>query len=265
MFYRTLAVLPALVGAWQDRGGGLARSVGSWQDALVDEDALVRIDLLPGRPAAHDQHEPARRGADGRGARPTGRGARRVELQPAGDQPQRRAGPPRPRPRRPVHGRPRAVPHRHRPLRRHRAAGDDADRGRRRRAGVGPPVDGLERGRDRAARRVVQRTPSCSAASPARWASPSRRCSTTTRRCCEQALGRQGRPRRAAPRRLDPGAVPRGRAGVGSRRVPDGVGSHRARQRAAGRRSASRRCRRSSRRGRARAATPRCSPGTRCS
>ena len=29
MFYRTLAVLPALVGAWQDRGGGLARSVGS--------------------------------------------------------------------------------------------------------------------------------------------------------------------------------------------------------------------------------------------
>src|SRR4029079_19394515 len=26
MFHRTLAVLPALVGAWQDRGGGLARS-----------------------------------------------------------------------------------------------------------------------------------------------------------------------------------------------------------------------------------------------
>ena len=46
MFYRTLAVLPALVGAWQDRGGGLARSVGSYQDALVDEAALV-----PPRPA----------------------------------------------------------------------------------------------------------------------------------------------------------------------------------------------------------------------
>ncbi len=29
MFFRTLACLPALVGAWQDRGGGLARSVGS--------------------------------------------------------------------------------------------------------------------------------------------------------------------------------------------------------------------------------------------
>jgi anaerobic selenocysteine-containing dehydrogenase len=46
MFHRTLAVLPALVGAWQDRGGGLARSVGSWQDALVDGAALFRPDLL---------------------------------------------------------------------------------------------------------------------------------------------------------------------------------------------------------------------------
>ena len=49
MLYRTMAVLPALVGAWQDRGGGLARSVGSWQDALVDGVALGRPDLLAGR------------------------------------------------------------------------------------------------------------------------------------------------------------------------------------------------------------------------
>ncbi len=49
MFHRTLAVLPALVGAWAERGGGLARSVGSWQDALVDEGALFRYDLLPER------------------------------------------------------------------------------------------------------------------------------------------------------------------------------------------------------------------------
>ena len=48
MFYRTMAVLPALVGAWQDRGGGLARSVGSYQDAVIDEAAIVRLDLLPG-------------------------------------------------------------------------------------------------------------------------------------------------------------------------------------------------------------------------
>ena len=51
MFYRTLACLPALVGAWRDRGGGLARSVGSWQTVLVDEHAAARPDLCPnGRP-----------------------------------------------------------------------------------------------------------------------------------------------------------------------------------------------------------------------
>jgi anaerobic selenocysteine-containing dehydrogenase len=49
MFYRTLAVLPALVGAWADRGGGLSRSVGSYHDALIDEPALSRPDLLAGR------------------------------------------------------------------------------------------------------------------------------------------------------------------------------------------------------------------------
>ncbi len=49
MFYRTLAVLPALVGAWADRGGGLSRSVGSYQDAVIDEAALERPDLLSGR------------------------------------------------------------------------------------------------------------------------------------------------------------------------------------------------------------------------
>jgi anaerobic selenocysteine-containing dehydrogenase len=49
MFYRTLACLPAITGSWQERGGGLMRSVGSWQDALVDEAALQRPDLLDGR------------------------------------------------------------------------------------------------------------------------------------------------------------------------------------------------------------------------
>ena len=32
MFFRTLACLPALVGAWRDRGGGFARSVGVWSE-----------------------------------------------------------------------------------------------------------------------------------------------------------------------------------------------------------------------------------------
>ncbi|MET0909353.1 MAG: molybdopterin-dependent oxidoreductase, partial [Ilumatobacteraceae bacterium] len=48
MFFRTLAVLPALVGAWQDRGGGLSKSVGSYQDALIDDAALTRPDLVDG-------------------------------------------------------------------------------------------------------------------------------------------------------------------------------------------------------------------------
>jgi anaerobic selenocysteine-containing dehydrogenase len=49
MFYRTIACLPALTGAWRDLGGGFFRSVGSWQDALVDEAAFGRPDLLAGR------------------------------------------------------------------------------------------------------------------------------------------------------------------------------------------------------------------------
>ena len=49
MFYRTMACLPALVGAWNDRGGGLARSVGSWHGQLIDERALERPDLLGDR------------------------------------------------------------------------------------------------------------------------------------------------------------------------------------------------------------------------
>lgn len=49
MFYRTLACLPALTGAWAELGGGLFRSVGSWQDELVDGQALARPDLLAGR------------------------------------------------------------------------------------------------------------------------------------------------------------------------------------------------------------------------
>lgn len=48
MFFRTLACLPALVGAWRDRGGGFARSVGVWSDELVDHHALSRPDLANG-------------------------------------------------------------------------------------------------------------------------------------------------------------------------------------------------------------------------
>jgi anaerobic selenocysteine-containing dehydrogenase len=45
MFFRTLACLPAITGAWAQRGGGIAKSVGSYADALIDEHALLRPDL----------------------------------------------------------------------------------------------------------------------------------------------------------------------------------------------------------------------------
>lgn len=49
MFFRTLACLPALVGAWRDRGGGLSRSTGVWTGEAIDAEALRRPDLLAGR------------------------------------------------------------------------------------------------------------------------------------------------------------------------------------------------------------------------
>ncbi len=48
MFFRTLACLPALVGAWRDPGGGFSRSGGVWNDELVDYHALTRPDLATG-------------------------------------------------------------------------------------------------------------------------------------------------------------------------------------------------------------------------
>jgi anaerobic selenocysteine-containing dehydrogenase len=47
MFFRTLACLPALTGAWADRGGGLSRSVGIYTEGVIDEAALHRYDLRP--------------------------------------------------------------------------------------------------------------------------------------------------------------------------------------------------------------------------
>ena len=213
-------LLPALVGAWRDRGGGLSRSVGSYHDALIDDAALEPPGPARRSVAADAQHEPAGRGAHRPDPRAAGGGDDRVELQPAGDRAQRRAHSSRPGPRRPVHRRPRAVPHRHGPLRRHRAAGHDADRVDRRRAGVGPPVDGLERGGDRAARRVVQQH---RAVPPPRRGDGPHRAGAVRRRRDAARPGprRQGRPRRAAARRLAARAVPGRRPPVGRRRVPD--------------------------------------------
>jgi anaerobic selenocysteine-containing dehydrogenase len=51
MFFRTIACLPALTGSWAERGGGIAKSVGSYSEGLVDA-AFMRFDLehIDGRP-----------------------------------------------------------------------------------------------------------------------------------------------------------------------------------------------------------------------
>jgi anaerobic selenocysteine-containing dehydrogenase len=55
MFFRTLACLPAMVGAWRDRGGGMSRSTSSWTAEAIDSKSLERPDLLAGRtPRAFD-------------------------------------------------------------------------------------------------------------------------------------------------------------------------------------------------------------------
>ena len=45
MFFRTLGCLPALTGAWAERGGGIAKSVGSYSEDLIDVNALFRPEL----------------------------------------------------------------------------------------------------------------------------------------------------------------------------------------------------------------------------
>ena len=51
MFTRTLACLPALTGAWAERGGGLSKSTGAWTECDVDEHSMVWAGV---------EHRPAR-------------------------------------------------------------------------------------------------------------------------------------------------------------------------------------------------------------
>jgi anaerobic selenocysteine-containing dehydrogenase len=48
MFFRALSCLPVLTGAWRERGGGYARSVGTW--ASINVDASVFDPAVPGTP-----------------------------------------------------------------------------------------------------------------------------------------------------------------------------------------------------------------------
>ena len=107
----------------------------------------------PGRrpPASGHQHEPPRPGPDRpRAAR---QGAGGVEREPAGHRAQRGPHPAGAGARGPLLRRERAVPHRHRSLRRRDLPGRHAARAAGRRAGLGSPLPGLERTGDRAAGR----------------------------------------------------------------------------------------------------------------
>lgn len=50
MFFRALACLPVLTGSWRERGGGVARSVGSWAEGEVDDSVYDTPNLSGGRP-----------------------------------------------------------------------------------------------------------------------------------------------------------------------------------------------------------------------
>ena len=88
MFFRALACLPVLVGAWRDRGGGLARSTGAWTGDAVDPSVRRPQLVLAWRRAAIDQHESPGTSAHRRDARASGHRAARLERQSGGDRSQ---------------------------------------------------------------------------------------------------------------------------------------------------------------------------------
>ncbi len=56
-FFRTLAILPTITGSWQHRGGGMARSVGTWSDANVDDSVFDKVSFpVPERRAINMTH-----------------------------------------------------------------------------------------------------------------------------------------------------------------------------------------------------------------
>ena len=144
---RTISCLPALVGAWRERGGGILGPTAWAAYSPLDQDALAG----PQPDTRARQHGPPRaRAHRARPARPRARG---LQLQPGDDGARQHARHAGSGARRPLHRGPRALHDRHRPLRRRRAAGHDAGRARRPRALVGAHVRHLQRAGHRARRR----------------------------------------------------------------------------------------------------------------
>ena len=172
MAYRTIACLPALAGSWRHDGGGCAYIPTACASA-VDWGPLQRADLRPGPVRTINMSQLGDALTD-----PTLDPPVKALVvwnsnpaQVAPDQTRVLAGL---APRRPVHGRARAVHDRHRPPRRRGAAGHDAARAPRRAVLVGAPLHHLQRAGDRAASARRSPTPRCSACWPPGSASTTR-------------------------------------------------------------------------------------------
>ncbi len=150
MAVRTVACLPAVVGAWRDVGGGaLLSTSGTFP---VDAHALERPDLVPPGTRTLNMSQLGRVLTDAT-LDPPGEGALRLQLEPGGDRPRAGRRPPRPRAGGPLRRRPRAVPDRHRRLRRHPAPRHHDPRALRRPQGLRSPLRQPQPPGDRAARR----------------------------------------------------------------------------------------------------------------
>lgn len=56
-FFRTLACLPTITGSWRHRGGGMARSVGTWGDVNVDDTVFDQVSFaVPERRGINMNH-----------------------------------------------------------------------------------------------------------------------------------------------------------------------------------------------------------------
>ena len=124
--------IPAVTGAWAHEGGGaLHSSSGVYKlDKTLIEGLDARDSSGPAARSIARRRDPDRRRGGAEGRRP-GQGDADPEHQSAGGRARSGEGAARLRPRGPVRLRARAVPHRHRAQRRHRAAGDDVPRARR--------------------------------------------------------------------------------------------------------------------------------------
>ena len=218
---RLLYALPGVTGDWQYPGGGASYSTSG--RFVADVDGYVRDDLL--RLAGADaEHDAAGRGAARRSTIPPVKalvvyGANPMSSNP--DQARVRRGSVA---RGPVHGRDRAVPDRHRRLRRHRPARDDADRAPRRQRRLRAHVRVAEPAGGRPARRVPagdRDVPPAGAGDGAGRAAALR-----GRRDAGAHAARRRRLRAAVARRLDAARLPDALRPV-HRRLPDALGQAR--------------------------------------